>query len=517
MTQTRRNTQTDMLFLYPPAAKISEPPAGIARLAGALRHHGITTKSVDMSLEGFTYLFEKEVTAEDRWSTRAIHRKAHNLDLLTTSAGYGNIDRYRNAVLDTNRVLKVASEGYSAIASIANYKSDALSSVKSADLMEAANTPEANVYFPYFKSRLKELETECGGLTTVGLSMNYLNQALSTFALIGHLKASYPHVRIVLGGGLVTSWMRMPEWENPFTGLVDHMIPGEGEHALLSLFHVEPDRKHYLPDYDDFKDLPYLSPGFILPFCAAGGCWWRKCTFCPERAEKNPYTPVQTDTAVEQLCTLVETLKPTLVHIVDNSVGPAFLRKLFASGFNTPWYAFARVTPHLTDENFCRALKASGCRMLKLGIESGDADVLTEMNKGVELSLVSRALEALHRVGIQTYVYLLFGTPSETEAAARKTMDFVVTHHEKIGFLNLSVFNLPYFAPEAKTLDTSSFYDGDLTLYSEFKHPLGWNRSLIRHFLEKEFKKHPLIAPIVHGDPPVFNSNHAAFFQINAS
>ncbi|MCG8473618.1 MAG: radical SAM protein, partial [Desulfobacterales bacterium] len=75
-----------------------------------------------------------------------------------------------------------------------------------------------------------------------------------------------------------------------------------------------------------------------------------------------------------------------------------------------------------------------------------------------------------------------------------------------------SVFNLPYFAPEAKTLETSDFYDGDLTLYSEFNHPLGWNRAQIRHFLEKEFKKHPNIAPIVHGDPPVFNANHAPFF-----
>lgn len=508
-----RNTGTDMLFIYPPAAKISEPPAGIARLTGALRHHGISTKAVDMSLEGFQYLFEQDLTVEDRWSSRAVNRRDTNRKLLTTQSGYGNIDRYRNAVLDINRVLKVASEGYDAIASIANYKSESLSPLKSEDLVKAADTPESNVYFPYFEKRLQELEKECGGLSTVGISMNYLNQALTTFAMVGHLKKAYPHVRIVLGGGLVTSWMRMPGWENPFKGLVDHMIAGEGELEVLKLFGITPAQKHYLPDYDDFKALPYLAPGFILPFCAAGGCWWRKCTFCPERAEKNPYTPVFTDTAVDQLNALVETLNPMLVHIVDNSVGPAFLRKLIASGFSTPWYAFARVTPHLTDEDYCRTLKASGCTMLKLGIESGDAEVLTEMNKGVELNLVSQALKTLHKVGIKTYVYLLFGTPSETEAAARKTMDFVVDHHEMIGFLNLSVFNLPYFAPEAKTLDTSTFYDGDLSLYSEFKHPLGWNRSLIRHFLEKEFKKHPLIAPIVQGDPPVFNSNHAPFFQ----
>lgn len=502
-----------MLFIYPPATKISEPPAGIARLTGALRHHGLSVKAVDMSLEGFLSLFDRPVAAVDKWSTRAVNRKAGNLALLTSPKGYGHIDRYRNTVLDINRVLKGASDGLGAVASIANYKSETLSPVKSEDLRRAAASPESNVYFPYFEKRFKELDAECGGLATVGVSMNYLNQALTAFAIIGHVKKHYPRARVVLGGGLVTSWMRMPSWTNPFPDLVDHLIAGEGEEELLRLFGIDPPRRHHLPDYGDFRNLPYLSPGFILPFSAAGGCWWRKCTFCPERAEKNPYTPVATDTAVEQLNTLADTLNPALVHIVDNSVGPAFLRKLVASGFQRPWYAFARVTPHLTDEAFCRALKASGCRMLKLGIESGDADVLTEMNKGVELGLVSKALATLHAVGIRTYVYLLFGTPSETEAAARKTMDFVVEHHRMIGFLNLSVFNLPYFAPEAATLDTSSFYDGDLSLYSEFNHPLGWNRSHIRHFLEKEFKKHPSIAPIVQRDPLVFNSNHAPFFQ----
>ena len=501
-----------ILFLYPPATKISEPPAGLARLTGALRHHGILVKSVDMSVEGFSYLYTQPLSAEDKWSQRALSKKEENRSILTSKAGYQKIDRYRNAVLDINRVLKIASEGSGTLASIANYKSESLSPLKSAHLKEAAKRPQESPYYPYFANRLKELDTELGGLTTVGISMNYLNQALSAFAIIGFLKKNYPHVRIILGGGLVTSWMRMPQWENPFKDLVDHMIAGEGEMELLKLFGVTPTQKHYLPDYDDFKGLPYLAPGLILPFCAAGGCWWRKCTFCPERAEENPYTPVQTDTAVQHLNALTEALNPSMVHIVDNSVGPSFLKKLCKSGFKRPWYAFARVTPHLADPHFCHALKKSGCTMLKLGIESGDTAVLKQMNKGVPLDLVSKALHALKKAGIATYVYLLFGTPLETEAAARKTMEFTICHHELIGFLNLSVFNLPYFAPEAKTLETSDFYDGDLTLYSEFNHPLGWNRAQIRHFLEKEFKKHPNIAPIVHGDPPVFNANHAPFF-----
>ena len=34
----------------------------------------------------------------------------------------------------------------------------------------------------------------------------------------------------------------------------------------------------------------------------------------------------------------------------------------------------------LTDDDFCLALKKSGCVMLKLGIESGDEEVLDNLN-----------------------------------------------------------------------------------------------------------------------------------------
>ena len=95
---------------------------------------------------------------------------------------------------------------------------------------------------------------------------------------------------------------------------------------------------------------------------------------------------------------------------------------------------------------------------------------------------------------------------------ARKTFEFVVKHHDSIGFLNLAIFNMPIEAPEARKMETKFFYEGDLSLYTSFDHPKGWNRLLIRQFLDKEFKRHPAIAPILRRDPPVFTSNHAPFF-----
>jgi radical SAM superfamily enzyme YgiQ (UPF0313 family) len=150
--------------------------------------------------------------------------------------------------------------------------------------------------------------------------------------------------------------------------------------------------------------------------------------------------------------------------------------------------------------------------MLKIGLESGSQHVLDRLEKGVPLHLASRVLNNLHAAGILTYVYLLFGTPAEDETAAHETLDYVVAHAAEIDYLNLSIFNLPLQSPDAQGLPLRCFYEGDLALYHDFKHPAGWHRERVRRFLDKRLKRHPMIQAIIRRDPPVFTSNHAPFW-----
>jgi hypothetical protein len=126
--------------------------------------------------------------------------------------------------------------------------------------------------------------------------------------------------------------------------------------------------------------------------------------------------------------------------------------------------------------------------------------------------MVAQALSALRSAGIGTYVYLLFGTPTESLVQARHTLDFVVEHAEAITFMNLAIFNMPICSPEAGMLEISNFSESDLSLYTDFVHPHGWDRKAIRRFLDQEFKRHPAVAEILRRDPPHFTSNHAPFF-----
>jgi hypothetical protein len=505
-----------MILIYPPAAKPSEPPAGIARLCGAVRKAGKKCTVLDANIEGLLFLLEGTIPAFDTWTRRAVRNLPGHLGALRDGQTYANIARYTRAVKDVNRVLEAAGAGSGTIPGLSNFEHRSLSPLRSRDLIASAETPGLNPFYPYFSSRLIALAAD-ERPSIIGFSLNFLSQAITTFAMIGFVKRELPGVRVVLGGGLVTSWIKRPGWKNPFPGLVDDFVSGPGEAPLLRMLGYETATgEHFCPDYDSLIALDYLSPGFILPYSASSGCYWNKCTFCPEKAEGNPYIPIPLKRVREDLSSLINKTDPVMLHLLDNAVSPSLLKDIAARPPGIPWYGFARIGRDLTDLDFCMALKRSGCRMLKLGVESGDQNVLNSMEKGIDTGMVSRVLKTLAEAGIATYVYLLFGTPSESLTGARRTLDFVVRHSKEIGFLNLAIFNMPVCAAEASPLETEYFYEGDLSLYTAFSHPLGWDRKKVRQFLDCEFKKHPAVAAILRREPPLFTSNHAPFFTFSS-
>ena len=510
---------TGVLLIHPPLAKACEPPGGPARLLGALRCRGIAGRVWDANVEGQLALLANAGDAcpkdLDTWTRRALRRREEHLADFRSWDLYRHPERYRRAAADLNRLLGMAGRPYGVRLSLTDYESASLSPARSGDLLRAAAAPETNPFFGWFRRRLPEVLAETP-VTHVGFSVNYLSQALTAFAMIGFLRELRPSLRIVLGGGLITSWACTLGPRNPFAGLADDLIAGPGEGPLLALLGEEAPGGPVPPFLDGFPLRDYLAPGAVLPYSAASGCWWGRCSFCPERAEGRPYRPLPADQAIADLRRLSGQLKPALIHLLDNALSPSFLAALIARPPGAPWYGFARVTPQLADPGMGLRLREAGCVMLKLGLESGDQEVLDALEKGLDLKTAAVVLENLKRAGIATYVYLLFGTPAETPEAARRTLAFTAAHADEIGFLNLALFNLPAAGQEGEALAAGRGYPGDLSLYRPFVHPRGWDRGEVRRFLEREFRKDPAIAAILRRDPPFFTSNHAPFFAMPA-
>ncbi len=497
-------------------AKPSEPPAGIARLSGLLKSVGVEHRLLDANVEGLLHILGMQIPPEkatDVWTRRAVKDRGHNLSLIRDPILYSQLDRYKRTINDLSRLLAKASAPGISIG-LANYEHKGLSPLRSRDLLRAAEQPEMNPFYPFFRSRLEGLFSKKVPLT-VGISLNYLSQALGTFSMIGFIRREFPGIKVILGGGLVTSWLRNPGWNDPFNGLVDDLIAGPGEHQLLSLLGLKRTEENLpTPDYLALPTHCYLSPGFVLPYSASSGCYWANCTFCPEKAEGNPYAAIPVKNVISDLKVLTEKTQPVLIHLLDNAVSPKLLEAIAKNSPGVPWYGFARVSTLLSDPDFCNALKAAGCVMLKLGIESGDQRVLDTLEKGSNVETASSVLRNLRKAGIAAYAYLIFGTPAETEASARRTLDFTIRHSDSIDFLNLAIFNMPIFGKTFSGLQVKEFSDGDLSLYTGFSHPAGWDRKSVRLFLEREFKRHPAVAKILRNDPPVFTSNHAPFFAM---
>jgi hypothetical protein len=479
-----------------------------------LGFHGVKHLLIDANIEGLLHVIQGPLPSEEYesvWTRRAFRNRERNLAAMRDPGLYRQIDRYARAVRDISRVLgKVSAQGE--IIGLADYAHHDSSPLRSSDLLAAAENPELNPFYPYFSTRLRTLFHE-QGFHAAGISVNYLSQALCTFAIIGFIRREFPKLKVILGGGLVTSWMKSQLWSNPFSGLADCIVEGPGEKQLFSFLGLDVIlEKTYRPDYKAFPISSYLSPCFILPYSASSGCYWNKCAFCPEKAEDSLYLPVPTRRVIEDIRILAQETSPGLVHLLDNAISPSLLDAISKENLPVPWYGFARVDSRLSSPDFCMSLKRSGCVMLKLGIESGDQGVLDRLRKGIILGDASSALKNLTKAGIKTYVYLIFGTPEETEESARKTLEFTVKHSGFISFLNLAIFNMPLSGASYPGVRTKKFYDGDLSLYTDFIHPGGWNRRRVRLFLDHEFRKHPAVSAILRRNPPVFTSNHAPFF-----
>jgi hypothetical protein len=501
-----------MLILHAPHTKPCEPPAALAYLSAALAAHDHACTICDMNIEGLQYILGSTTGPSDTWSTRAFKHLDNNIATLQRFDSYHNFDRYGRAVADINRVLEIAGRSFNLQLSLANYQDNGRSPLNSADLRQAATEYRTNIFFPFFSHRLNELLQQ-EEHSHIGFSLSYLSQALCTFAMIGYLRAHHPEKVIILGGGLVTTWLSNPKWRNPFGELVHHFVAGPGEGSLLRLLGTTQKPDHVPPSYAALRDNRYLAPGFILPYATSSGCFWKKCNFCPENSENNPYHQVLPTTATADLLSLTKTTSPVLIHLLDNAISPSTLRAISEQPPGVPWYGFVRIDTLLADLDFCRRLRVSGCVMLKLGLESGDQNVLNSMNKGTDLRQAAKVLANLHTVGIASYVYLLFGTPSESRREAERTRSFVEEHHLGISFLNLAIFNLPIGSDAAAFLPVTDFYTGDLSIYQSFTHPLGWNRVEIRRYLDTVFKRSPKIAEILRKDPPIFTSNHAPFMH----
>lgn len=85
-------------------------------------------------------------------------------------------------------------------------------------------------------------------------------------------------------------------------------------------------------------------------------------------------------------------------------------------------------------------LKQAGCWMISLGIETGDQDLLSSLNRKVDLDKLAGRVRLIKEAGIRVKGLLMMGLPGETEESIEKTRQFLFS-------LPVDDFNLTKFTP----------------------------------------------------------------------
>jgi len=88
---------------------------------------------------------------------------------------------------------------------------------------------------------------------------------------------------------------------------------------------------------------------------------------------------------------------------------------------NFTWSCTSRVT---TDYETLKAMKEAGCRLLIVGYESGDEQILRNIKKGATIDMAKRFTENCHKLGLVIHGDFIVGLPGETRDTLRNTIDF---------------------------------------------------------------------------------------------
>ena len=88
---------------------------------------------------------------------------------------------------------------------------------------------------------------------------------------------------------------------------------------------------------------------------------------------------------------------------------------------NFTWSCTSRVT---TDRETLKAMREAGCRLMIVGYESGDQQILKNIKKGATVDMAKRFTRDAHDLGLTVHADFIVGLPGESRDSLRNTIDF---------------------------------------------------------------------------------------------
>lgn len=99
-------------------------------------------------------------------------------------------------------------------------------------------------------------------------------------------------------------------------------------------------------------------------------------------------------------------------------------REFRRRGFDINWSVRAHIND--IDPELLREMKAAGCEQVNYGVESGNDEILRELNKGITKEQAIKVFKLTKQAGIKTGAYFMIGCPNETKKQMLETIAFAL-------------------------------------------------------------------------------------------
>jgi radical SAM superfamily enzyme YgiQ (UPF0313 family) len=303
----------------------------------------------------------------------------------------------------------------------------------------------------------------------VGITVPYNSSVYYGLKLAQVFKRLAPNLTVAMGGAAIDSQVYAVTSDPFYFQVLDYVMVGEGEVQFPRMADAlargekptEVNNLRWLKEDGtvgatelvlvtdlnsvpgpDFSSLPlsdYLLPDPVATFQTSRGCYYGKCTFCSEIFRKG-FRIRRPEIVVEDMVAIYEKTGIRHFQLWDSLAPPKTLKRIAleikARGLPFEWMAETKFEKPYKDEDTMRTLAEGGCTFLLFGFESASSKVLDLIDKGNNLDDVEQILALMKKYGIRAGTSWFIGFPSETEAEADLTYDFIGTRRDRIQFSN---------------------------------------------------------------------------------
>ena len=113
------------------------------------------------------------------------------------------------------------------------------------------------------------------------------------------------------------------------------------------------------------------------------------------------------------------------IFTLDKAFGTALCTEIMRRDLAISWATTTRADQ--VNEQILTVMKAAGCELLGLGIESCSQKILDGAQKNETVDQIKKAVELCKKVGMPTMGHFIFGLPGETEETAQETIKYITT------------------------------------------------------------------------------------------